>query len=139
MPKNRRDFLKASAGTAALGAASYRVALGANERIGAGVIGYGLIGKRHVATFRQLADVGLVVSVRMQSVGNVMPGFGRGAGGEPPEGLDWNLWLGPAPQRPYDAKRCLYHFRWFWDYSGGQMTNLGAHHLDIVDWILGLD
>src|SRR5262249_43552001 len=38
-----------------------------------------------------------------------------------------------------NPNRCLYHFRWFWDYSGGQMTNLGAHHLDIVDWYLGLD
>jgi len=39
----------------------------------------------------------------------------------------------------YNPNRGLYHFRWFWDYSGGQMTNLGAHHLDIVDWYLGLD
>jgi predicted dehydrogenase len=49
------------------------------------------------------------------------------------------MWLGPAPLRKYNPNRSLYHFRWFWDYSGGQMTNLGAHHLDIVDWVLGLD
>ena len=47
------------------------------------------------------------------------------------------MWLGPAPTRPYNPNRGLYHFRWFWDYSGGQMTNLGAHSLDIVDWCLG--
>jgi predicted dehydrogenase len=80
--------------------------------------------------------IGKVISVRMQSVRNVMPGFGKPADCEPPDGLDWNMWLGPAPERPYNPNRCLYHFRWFWDYSGGQVTNLAAHHLDIVDWIL---
>ena len=46
------------------------------------------------------------------------------------------MWLGPAPKRPYNANRALYHFRWFWDYSGGQMTNLGQHSLDIAHWFL---
>jgi predicted dehydrogenase len=45
------------------------------------------------------------------------------------------MWLGPAPKRPYNPNRAIYHFRWFWDYSGGQMTNLGAHALDVVHWI----
>lgn len=57
----------------------------------------------------------------------------------PPEELDYNFWLGPAPQRPYNAKRVHYNFRFFWDYSGGQMTNFGAHDLDIVQWALGMD
>ena len=48
------------------------------------------------------------------------------------------MWLGPAPQRPYNPHRGIYHFRWFWDYSGGQMTNLGAHEIDIVQWVLGV-
>jgi hypothetical protein len=47
---------------------------------------------------------------------------------EPPEELDYNFWLGPAPQRPYNQLRVHYNFRFFWDYSGGQMTNWGAHH-----------
>jgi predicted dehydrogenase len=51
--------------------------------------------------------------------------------------LDWDMWLGPAPARPFDPFRCIYNFRWFWDYSGGQMTNWGAHHLDIARWIVG--
>src|SRR5262249_25125786 len=50
----------------------------------------------------------------------------------------WNLFLGPAPLRRYNPNRAIYHFRWFWDYSGGQMTNLGAHALDVVDWCLGV-
>jgi predicted dehydrogenase len=51
--------------------------------------------------------------------------------------LDWDMWLGPAPARAFDPFRCIYNFRWFWDYSGGQMTNWGAHHLDIARWIIG--
>jgi predicted dehydrogenase len=50
--------------------------------------------------------------------------------------FDWDTWLGPAPKRAFDPFRCIYNFRWFWDYSGGQMTNWGAHHLDIARWIV---
>jgi len=59
--------------------------------------------------------------------------------GAPPPELDYDSWLGPAPQRPYNANRVHYYFRFFWDYSGGQMTNWGAHHLDIAQWALGMD
>ena len=55
------------------------------------------------------------------------------------QGFDWDAWLGPAPQRAFDPFRCIYNFRWFWDYSGGQMTNWGAHHLDIARWIAGAE
>ncbi len=53
---------------------------------------------------------------------------------KPPKELDWENWLGPAPQRAYNKFRTHYLFRFFWDYSGGQMTNFGAHHLDIAQW-----
>jgi predicted dehydrogenase len=82
-------------------------------------------------------QLGKVFSVRMQAYRNIMPGYGRPADGEPPRELDWDLWLGPAPARKYNPNRAIYHFRWFWDYSGGQMTNLGQHALDIVHWYLG--
>jgi predicted dehydrogenase len=59
--------------------------------------------------------------------------------GPPPAELDYDFWLGPAPYRPYNPKRVHYLFRFFWNYSGGQMTNFGAHHLDIVQWALGMD
>ena len=57
----------------------------------------------------------------------------------PPNALDYDTWLGPAPSRPYNTKRVHYNFRFFWDYSGGQMTNWGAHHIDIAQWGLGTD
>jgi predicted dehydrogenase len=58
---------------------------------------------------------------------------------DPPAALDYDRWLGPAPQRPFNAKRVHYLFRFFWDYSGGQQTNFGAHDLDITQWALGMD
>lgn len=57
----------------------------------------------------------------------------------PPQGFDFDRWLGPAPLRPYNKNRVHYLFRFFWDYSGGQQTNFGAHHLDIAQWGLGMD
>jgi predicted dehydrogenase len=56
-----------------------------------------------------------------------------------PEGFDYDLWLGPAPWAPYHRQRCHYEFRFMLDYSGGQPTNWGAHHLDIAQWGLGMD
>ncbi len=57
----------------------------------------------------------------------------------PPVNLDYDRWLGPAPKKAYNEKHVHYLFRFFWDYSGGQMTNFGAHHLDIVQWALNMD
>jgi predicted dehydrogenase len=80
--------------------------------------------------------IGKIHSARMGSARNIMPGFGAPPDAKAPSEIDYEMWLGPAPARPYNPKRALYHFRWFWDYSGGQMTNLGAHEIDIVQWIL---
>jgi len=56
----------------------------------------------------------------------------------PPE-LDYDTWLGQAPWAPYHKERCHYNFRFVSDYSGGDMTNWGAHHLDITQWALDAD
>jgi len=58
---------------------------------------------------------------------------------DPPPGLDWNMWLGPAPWVRYTPQRCIYNFRWFYEYSGGKMTDWGAHHNDIAQWGMGTD
>src|SRR5437867_919758 len=96
---------------------------------------------RHYQRARELiraGRIGTLVSVQVNYFRNVSPGFGKPPDQAPPPDLDYDLWLGPAPQRPYNPNRAIYHFRWFWDYSGGQMTNLGAHCLDTVHWIAGV-
>ena len=67
---------------------------------------------------------------------------GPGPGWQPmpvPDGFDYDLWLGPAPDAPYHEDRCLYNFRFNYDYAGGQVTNFGAHSLDMAQWGLGMD
>ena len=56
----------------------------------------------------------------------------------PPE-LDYDMWLGPAPWAPYTKDRCHYNFRFLRDYSGGEMTNTGAHWFDLAQWGIGAD
>jgi len=56
-----------------------------------------------------------------------------------PPGFDYDMWLGPAPWAPYTTKRCHYNFRFVRDYSGGEMTNFGAHFLDLAQWGIGAD
>ena len=56
-----------------------------------------------------------------------------------PESLDYDMWLGPALWAPYTKPRCHYSFRYIFDYSGGQMTNFGAHDFDIAQWALAAD
>jgi len=67
---------------------------------------------------------------------------GPGPGWKPapvPEGFNYDLWLGPAPMKPYHPDRCLYRFRFISDYSGGQTTNFGHHSNGAAFLALGLD
>jgi predicted dehydrogenase len=57
----------------------------------------------------------------------------------PPPELDWDFWLGQTPRVDYIPQRCHYEFRWWYEYSGGKMTDWGAHHNDIAQWGLGRD
>lgn len=66
-------------------------------------------------------------------------GIGSPPDGDPPAGLDWEAWLGPAPKAAFNRNRALYKFRWFSSYSGGQLTNMGTHYLDVIQWALGQD
>ena len=56
-----------------------------------------------------------------------------------PADLDWDMWLGPAPMTDYITKRTHGSFRWWLEYSGGMLTDWGAHHNDIAQWGLGTD
>jgi predicted dehydrogenase len=56
-----------------------------------------------------------------------------------PSGFDWNMWQGPTPEVEYVRERTHVTFRYWWDYSGGTMTDWGAHHNDIALWGLGLE
>lgn len=67
-------------------------------------------------------------------------GPGPGWKAEPvPETFDYQTWLGPAPEVPYHHDRCLYRFRFHYDYSGGQITNFGAHSNDMAHWGMNWD
>jgi myo-inositol 2-dehydrogenase/D-chiro-inositol 1-dehydrogenase len=58
---------------------------------------------------------------------------------KPPDGLNWDFWLGPAPAVPYCPQRCHSTFRWWLEYSGGKLTDWGAHHVDIAQWAAGCE
>lgn len=67
------------------------------------------------------------------------PASGAFPTADPPAHLDWDAWLGQCPAVPYTPERCHGNFRWWLEYSGGKITDWGAHHLDIAQWALGHD
>jgi len=58
---------------------------------------------------------------------------------KPPEGLDYNLWIGPAPMHPYRTNLVPYEWHWIWDFGNGEIGNLGTHQLDVARWAMPLD
>jgi predicted dehydrogenase len=64
-------------------------------------------------------------------------GIGNPPDSDPTDPKQWDRWLGPAPKVRYNQNRTFYKFRWFYDYSGGQLTNYGVHDLDMIRWCLG--
>jgi predicted dehydrogenase len=104
-----------------------------------------LMGSQQRSEWRFRFASELVLNGRIGKVKQVKVGLNKGRAHDPvtpmpvPPGLDYDLWLGPAPYRPYH-KDCLhYNFRFISDFSGGQMLNWGSHHLDIAQWGLGTD
>ena len=92
-----------------------------------------------------LLAVAMVRAGRIGKVRKVTAAIGGApAGGPfmkeaPPEGLNWDLWLGQAPKVDYIKERCHGNFRWWYEYSGGKLTDWGAHHVDIGQWGIGQD
>jgi predicted dehydrogenase len=99
--------------------------------------------QRSDARFRQACE--MVRNGRIGTVNLVHARIGTNPRGgpfrttNPPDGLNWNFWLGQTPNVEYIPERCHYEFRWWYEYSGGKMTDWGAHHLDIAQWALGMD
>ncbi len=86
--------------------------------------------------------VALAHSGRLGALKRVTVAIGGGSAGGPfepqqvPEGLNWDRWLGQAPETPYIPQRTHGTFRWWYEYSGGKMTDWGAHHVDIAQWAI---
>ena len=93
---------------------------------------------KEAAAFVQSGGIGQVTVARSYHIMNQWPGgIGNPAAGDPPSAEEWDRWLGPAPKVPYNRNRMYYNFRWFFDYSGGQLTNFGVHYMDMLRWCLG--
>jgi predicted dehydrogenase len=92
------------------------------------------IHRRSIPVCREAADlvrtgaIGKVTAARAFHIQNEWPlGINNPPDTTPPADFNWDAWLGPAPQVPYNPNRTFYRFRWFYDYSGGQVTNFGVH------------
>ncbi len=95
---------------------------------------------REVARIIQSGELGPVHFVRVWNYLNMSPdGIGRAPDSSPPDGLDWDFYLGPAPYVPFNKNRFLVTYRWFWDYAGGMATDYGTHRFDSVLQVMGAD
>ncbi|MCW5982936.1 MAG: Gfo/Idh/MocA family oxidoreductase [Bryobacteraceae bacterium] len=66
-------------------------------------------------------------------------GIGKPNDAQPPNPAEWDQWLGPAPMQPYNRNKTYYNFRWFYNFSTGQLSNFGVHYMDMLRWALGLE
>jgi predicted dehydrogenase len=92
-----------------------------------------------------LLAVAMVRAGRIGKIRKVTAAIGGGPTGGPfpvaktPAVLNWDMWLGQAPKVDYREKRCHNDFRWWYEYSGGKLTDWGAHHVDIGQWAIGME
>lgn len=95
---------------------------------------------QEAAAFVRDGGLGEVTVAKGFHLQNEWPnGIGSPPAGSSPDPEMWDKWLGPAPRVPYNPNRMFYRFRWFYDYSGGQVTNFGVHYVDMLRWCLGVD
>ena len=96
-------------------------------------------GKMYAELAKLVQDgvIGKVTVARAYRLSNMWPkGMGKAPDGEAPEFLDWDMWLGPRPVRPYRDTITPYKFRWWGAYSS-QLGNWGVHYFDAIRWLLG--
>lgn len=86
----------------------------------------------------QSGILGEISNVHVWDLENHYPGFGSPPDGDPPPGFDWDFWVGPSPQVPYNPNRFQYHY-WFYDYGGAWQLDWAVHHYDIVHWAMGVN
>ena len=87
--------------------------------------------------FVQSGKLGKVGTARGWAYHDWLGSIGNPADADPPPGVDYDMWLGPAPKRPFNPNRFHFNFRWFWDYAGGLMTDWGVHLINIMLWAMG--
>jgi predicted dehydrogenase len=85
----------------------------------------------------QSGEIGKVTVARAYFANNMFPdGIGKVHDSAPPEGLDFDAWLGPRPERPFNEDMLPYKFRW-WHLYSSQMANWGVHYFDLMRWMVG--
>jgi predicted dehydrogenase len=90
-----------------------------------------------LAELVQSGAVGKITGARADYASNMVPGgIGNSPDSEPPEGLDWDQWLGPRPMRPFNPDIMPYKFRW-WHLYSSQIANWGVHYIDAMRWMVG--
>lgn len=95
---------------------------------------------KEAADFVRSGGIGQVTVAKGYHIRNEGPhGIGNLPDEPPPSEWEWDQWLGPAPKVPFNKNRTYYRFRWFYHYSGGQLTNFGVHYVDMLRWCLGQD
>jgi predicted dehydrogenase len=89
------------------------------------------------AAYVQSGEIGRIRLVKAWAYQGWMKAIPVRPDGPAPAGVDYDMWLGPAPERPFNPNRFHFNFRWFWDYAGGLMTDWGVHMIDMVHYAMG--
>jgi predicted dehydrogenase len=92
---------------------------------------------REAVEMVRAGKIGKVRQVRCWAYLDWVRDIGNPPDGPVPKGVDYDMWLGPAPERPFNKNRFHFNFRWFWDYAGGLMTDWGVHLVNIALWAMG--
>lgn len=92
---------------------------------------------REAVEMVQAGKIGKVRQVRCWAYLDWITDIGNPPDEPVPPGVDYDMWLGPAPKRPFNRNRFHFNFRWFWDYAGGLMTDWGVHLINIALWAMG--